>query len=84
MAVIRQWVAMPSPRDLPDPGTFLTQGTFLIKPVSSASPALQGDSLPMSHQRSPGLGQSKPIQHVLALRLIRVLLPSRLAHPGTL
>ena len=34
----------PSPGDLPDPG---------IKPISSASPALQVDSLLLSHWRSP-------------------------------
>ena len=40
-ARILEWVAMPSPGDLPDPG---------IKP---RSPALQADSLPLSHQGSP-------------------------------
>ena len=34
----------PPPVDLPNPG---------IKPSSPASPALQADSLPLSHQRSP-------------------------------
>ena len=34
----------PPPRDLPDPG---------IKPTSPAVPALQADSLPLSHQGSP-------------------------------
>ena len=38
-ARILEWVAMPSSRDLPDPG---------IKPMS---PALQAESLPLSHQR---------------------------------
>ena len=33
----------PTPGDLPDPG---------IEPMSPASPALQGDSLPLSHQGS--------------------------------
>ena len=40
-ARIVEWVAIPSSRDLPDPG---------IKP---RSPALQEDSLPLSHQGSP-------------------------------
>ena len=34
----------PSPGDLPDPG---------IKPASLASPALQADSLPLSHLGTP-------------------------------
>ena len=34
----------PPPGDLPDPG---------IKPISPAAPALQADSLPLSHQGSP-------------------------------
>ena len=34
----------PPPRDLSDPG---------IEPVSSASPALQADCLPLSHQGNP-------------------------------
>ena len=34
----------PSPGDLPDPG---------IKPEAPASPALQADSLPLSHWGSP-------------------------------
>ena len=34
---------MPSPGDLPDPG---------IEPMSSVAPALQGDSLPLSHRVS--------------------------------
>ena len=38
---ILEWVAFPSPGDLPDPG---------IEPVS---PALQVDSLLLSHQESP-------------------------------
>ena len=38
-----EWIAMPSSRDLPDPGT---------EPVS---PALQADSLLLSHWRSPAL-----------------------------
>ena len=38
----------PAPGDLPNPG---------VKPISPASSALQGDSLPLSHQGSP----NKPI-----------------------
>ena len=38
---ILEWVAMPSSRNLPNPG---------IKPTS---PALEADSLPLSHQGSP-------------------------------
>ena len=34
----------PPPGDLPDPG---------IRPMSPASPALQADSLPLSHRESP-------------------------------
>ena len=36
----KEWVAIHSSRDLPDPG---------IEPVSPAAPALQEDSLPPSH-----------------------------------
>jgi len=43
---ILEWVAMPPPGDFPDPG---------IKPLSSVSPALQTDSLSLSHQGSPVL-----------------------------
>ena len=43
-ARILEWVAMPSSRDLPDPG---------IEPVSPMAPALQVDSLPLKHQGSP-------------------------------
>ena len=40
-ARILEWVAMPSSRDLPDPG---------IEPESpAAAPALQADSSPLSH-----------------------------------
>ena len=42
-ARILEWVAMPSSRDLPDPGT---------EPRSPASLALQAYSLPLSHQGS--------------------------------
>ena len=41
---ILEWVTMPSSRDLPNPG---------IKPVSPVTPALQADSLLLSHQVSP-------------------------------
>ena len=41
---ILEWVTMPSPGDVPDPR---------IKPVIPASLALQVDSLPLGHQRSP-------------------------------
>ena len=41
----------PPPGDLPDPG---------IEPTSSVSPALQADSLPLSHQgRFPGYSTVK-------------------------
>ena len=40
-ARILEWVALPSSRDLPDPG---------IEPMP---PALQADSLPLSHRGSP-------------------------------
>ena len=43
-ARILKWVAMPSPGDLPDPG---------IEPETPVAPALQADSLPLSHQGSP-------------------------------
>ena len=39
-----EWIAMPSPGDLPDPG---------IEPETPAAPALQADSLLLSHQGSP-------------------------------
>ena len=43
-ARILEWVAMPPPGDLPN---------TKIKPVSPASPALQADSLLLSHKGSP-------------------------------
>ena len=43
-ARIPEWVAFPSPGDLPDPG---------IEPVSPESPALQVDSLPAESLRKP-------------------------------
>ena len=39
-----EWVAIPSPEDLPDPG---------IEPTPSDAPALQAGSLPHNHQVSP-------------------------------
>ena len=39
-----EWVDMPAPGDLPDPG---------IEPVSPVSPALQEDLYPLSHLGSP-------------------------------
>ena len=39
-ATVLEWVALPSPGDLPDPG---------IKPMSPVSPALQAHSSPLSH-----------------------------------
>ena len=39
-ARILEWVAIYSPRDLPSPG---------IEPASPAAPALQENSLPLSH-----------------------------------
>ena len=43
-ARILEWVAILSSEDLPNPG---------IKPVFPVSPAVQVDSLPLSHQGSP-------------------------------
>ena len=43
-ARIQEWVAIASSRDLPHPG---------IEPKSPAAPALQADSLSLSHQGSP-------------------------------
>ena len=43
-ARILEWVAMPPPGNLPDLG---------IEPQSPVSPALQEDSLPLSHRGSP-------------------------------
>ena len=45
-ARILEWVAFPPPGDLPDPG---------IKPASPLAPALQADSLLLSHWGSPKL-----------------------------
>ena len=46
-ARILEWVAISSSGDLPNPG---------IELVSSVSPALQVDSLPLSYQGSPDNG----------------------------
>ena len=43
-ARILEWVAFPSPGDLPDPG---------IEPESPVTPTLQADSLPLSQRGSP-------------------------------
>ena len=43
-ARILEWLPFPPPGYLPNPG---------IEPMSPASPALQADSLPLSHQGSP-------------------------------
>ena len=43
-ARILEWVGMPTSRDLPNPG---------MEPASPAAPALQADSLLLSHQGSP-------------------------------
>ena len=48
---ILEWVAIPSPKDLPDPG---------IEPVSPVSPASQADTLPPSPQRSPYISLYAP------------------------
>ena len=48
-------LSSPPPRDLPSPG---------IKPKPPASPALQENSLPLSHQRNP-LGQIYPTAKIL-------------------
>ena len=41
-----EWIAMPPPGDLPDPG---------IESTSPAGPALQVDSLPLSQREAPKL-----------------------------
>ena len=43
-AGILEWVAVPPPGDLPDPG---------FEPVSPGTPALQADSLPLRHEGIP-------------------------------
>ena len=53
------------PVNLPDPG---------IKPVSSASPALQVDSLPLSHKGSPfNFTKMIPVIHVINKHVISLL-----------
>ena len=43
-AGILEWVAIPPPGDLPDPG---------FEPTSPGTPSLQADSLPLRHQGNP-------------------------------
>ena len=50
-ARILEWVACPSPGDLPNPG---------IEPASPATPALQAGSLPLSHRGSLGTVHDPP------------------------
>ena len=50
-ARILEWVACPSPGDLPNPG---------IKHASPATPALQAGSLPLSHRGSLGMVHDPP------------------------
>ena len=62
-AGLLEWVAMPHSSNLPDPG---------IKCVPLVAPALQADSLPLSHQGSPllrlgSLISSKPYQGSLLM-----------------
>ena len=56
LARILELVAIPPPGDLPDPG---------IEPASPESPALQADSLPLSHQESPCFLEVMPKQQVV-------------------
>ena len=56
LARILELVAIPPPGDLPDPG---------VEPASPESPALQADSLPLSHQESPCLLEVMPKQQVV-------------------
>ena len=55
------WSGLPCPSagDLPDPG---------IKPTCLVSPALQADSLPLSHQGSPSTGLADPRSGFLGSR----------------
>ena len=55
-ARILDWVAMPSSRDLPDPG---------IEPESPVAPALQADSLPPEPQGKPNYIDSDFLIHIL-------------------
>ena len=63
------WSGLPCPpaRDLPDPG---------IEPVALASPALQADSLPLSHQGSPIY-----FIHSITSICVPTLIPSSSHHP---
>ena len=58
----------PPPGDLPDPG---------IEPTSLVVPALQVDSLPLSHLGSPqfGMEQLKGFEHKVSNNILKVLLP---------
>ena len=64
-AIMLEWIAISSSRDLPDPG---------IKPESPVSPALQADSLPLSHLGSPYYYSTTtvPILWMRTLRLERL------------
>ena len=55
-AGILEWVPCPPPWDLPDPG---------IELVSSVAPALQADSLPLSHREAPEQWWEVPSSHGL-------------------
>ena len=57
-ARILEWVATPFSGDLPDPG---------IGPVSPTAPALQADSLPLSHQGSPKAQYQLSAQYLVPL-----------------
>ena len=62
-----------SSRNLPDPG---------IKPMSLASPALQADSLPLSHLRSPVQKHTGSLMDIFLFFSLRTL--SLLHHPPPL
>ena len=64
-AKILEWVVMPSSRESPNPG---------IEPASSAAPALQADSLPLSHGRSPSYVQLGDRQTLVELGRLRFFL----------
>ena len=66
-ARILEWLPCPPPGDLPDLG---------IKPTAPAAPALQADSLLLSHQGSPIAGI-----HVASFHCVPIL--STLSHPPT-
>ena len=51
-------LAFPIPEDFPGPG---------IKPAPSVAPALQADSLPLSHQRSGHITIDKIISYPLSI-----------------